>query len=172
MKHHLLRLLAALLLLLPLGSCRNIARRTAERIRIEGIGQIRTQGFTHLLLGLRTVNDSGRNLRLTEAEIALYAPGAAEPAVTAVLLEPLLLRRHTTAELATKWRIDYAQALGWLPLLRAVGRGDLEGWEVSLRVKGRCGPVTRNISEERIPVSVFLRTFGLDPTAIANSVQR
>lgn len=171
MKKNLLRIFAALLLLLPLGSCRNVARRTAERIRIEGIGQVRTQGFTHLLLGLRTVNDSGRNLRLTEAEIALYAPGAAEPVATAVLLEPLLLRRRTTAVLATKWRIDYAQALGWLPLLRALDSGNLDGWQISLRAKGRCGLVSRNISEERIPVSVFLRTFGIDPTAVTNSVQ-
>lgn len=167
-KRHLTYLLAAVLLLLPLGGCSDLARRTAEKIRIEGVGRVRTQGFTRLLLELHATNGTGRNLRLQEATVELYAPGTAEPAATAVLLEPLLLRRRTTETLATKWRIDYAQALGWLPLLGALGRGDLDGWEVTFRLRGRYGPVSRNISRERIPVSDFLRTFEIDPRTIAN----
>lgn len=168
MKRLLSRLLSAGLLLLSLAACD--AGRLADRIRFEGIERVRTQGFTHLQLVLRVANETGRNLRLKEASFAFYPPGAADPVATAVLTEPLLVRRRTTGGVVTKWRIDYAHALAWMPLLRALEGGTLGEWQVAVRLKGRSGLVSANISEKRIPVSLFLRTFGIDSSSLANTV--
>ena len=168
MKRILIRLLLAGLSLLPLTACD--AGRLAERIRIEGVERVRTQGFTRLQLVLRVANGTGRNLRLKEATLAFYPPEASEAIATAVLAEPVVVRRRTTGAVDTRWRIEYARALAWMPLLRALEGGTFDGWWVSVRLKGRSGLVSANISEERVPLSLFLRTFGIDSTSVANTV--
>lgn len=155
-----LRLL--LLLLLPaLTSC-NLAHRMREKVRFEGVERIRPQGLTHLLLVLRATNDSAHNLKLKEMTLDFYLRDAAEPTLTATLLEPVTLRRRTSGTLSTKWRLDYADALAWLPLVRSLGSGRLDDWRVSVRLKGRSGVVPINILRTDLSVSQLLRTFGVD----------
>lgn len=156
----LLRLAAACLLILLLASCSGARMR--EKIRIEGIERVRPQGFSHLLLVLRTANDSGHNLKIKELSLDFYRPSAVAPTLTATLMDPVVLHGRTVESLPTKWRLEYADMLAWMPLLQALSQGNFNGWRVSLRIRGRCGLAPINISSEALPLSAILRTFGID----------
>ena len=157
------------LLALTLASCSG--QRMRDKIRIDGIERVRPQGLSHLYLELRTTNDSGRNLKVRELTLAFYYGSSAEPTVTATLLEPVTLRKHTSGGLPTKWRLAYADLLAWMPLLRAVGGGSFDGWRVAVQLKGRCGVMPINISSEALPLSTILRTFGVDTKNLEKLIQ-
>lgn len=154
-------LLLPLLLLPALTSC-DTAHRLREKIRLEGVERVRPQGFTHLLVVLRAANESAHNLKLKEMTLAFYYRDASRPTLTATLLEPVVLRRRTAGELPTKWRLDYADALAWLPLLRSMESGSLDDWRVSVRMKGRGGMIPIKISGEGLSVPQLLRAFGVE----------
>lgn len=157
----LFRLLLPLLLLPALTSC-DTAHRLREKVRLEGVERVRPQGLTHLLVVLRATNDSAHNLKLKEMTLTFYYRDASRPTLTATLLDPVVLRRRTSGELPTKWRLDYADALAWLPLLRSIEAGSLDDWRVSVRMKGRGGMIPIKISREGLSVPQLLRTFGVD----------
>ncbi len=116
-------------------------------------------GLSSLELSLRATNDTRRNLRLREADFDLYWGGNRVARV--VLMEEVTLPRRTTGCIATRWRVRVDDPLTFYVAARRIGRGDVDRATVSWHVRGRYGVASANLSQEKVPLSDFLRNFGL-----------
>lgn len=150
---------AALLAVMLLGSCSGAVERARRNIRFEGVESVEVHGLSSLELSLRATNDTRRNLRLREADFDLYWGGNRVARV--VLMEEVTLPRRTTGCIATRWRVRVDDPLTFYVAARRIGRGDVDRATVSWHVRGRYGVASANLSQEKVPLSDFLRNFGL-----------
>lgn len=151
-----LTLLAAVSLL---PSCRSAVEKTAAKIRIEAVEQIDRHALSGVDLTLRVNNGSGYKLVLRDASLTLWFAGACVGDVT--LREGVEVPRRTTQSVMTRWRLRINDPIALFALSSRLGAGDLSQVCVSYEVHGRGGPAKVNISQEMIPLSDFLRIFGL-----------
>lgn len=163
-KTGLLVLVAALCIVLP--SCRRMAEKTREKIRVEAVERVEPQGFSGIEVVVRVVNDTRYRLLLERASFDLYA--GANCVCGAVLAEPAEVARRTTASVATQWRLRIVDPLALYALVRRVRRNDLEQVNVSFSVEGHGGPASVNFSREKMPLSEFLNIFDLDLRELKN----
>lgn len=140
-------------------SCRRAAERAGERIRVEGIEQIQLHGFSGADLTLRVRNDNRFGVRLQEAALELWYADAYVASIA--LREEVEVPRRSVGPVVTQWRFQVNDPFALYALSRRVADGRTDAVEVSFRVKGRGGPAAVNILEERMPLSDFLRIFGL-----------
>ena len=71
-----------------------------------------------------------------------------------------------------RWRVRVSDPFALHALLRRLGDNDLSEVAVSFAVKGRGGPKAINISRERVPLSEFLNTFGIDLHDLKNNFEQ
>lgn len=140
-------------------SCRRAVERAGERIRVEGIDRIQLHGLSGADLTLRVRNDNRFGIQLQEASLELWYGGAYVGTIS--LREGAEVPRRSLGLVVTRWRFRVADPLALYALSRRVAGCRPDGIEVSFRVKGRGGPASVNIREERMPLSDFLRIFGL-----------
>ena len=141
------------------ASAGGAAGRPRRNIRFEGVESVEVHGLSSLELSLRATNDTRRNLRLREADFGLYWGGNCVARV--VLMEEVTLPRRTTGCIATRWRVRVDDPLTFYVAARRIGRGDVDRATVSWHVRGRYGVASANLSQEKVPLSDFLRNFGL-----------
>lgn len=151
-------------------SCRRRAERIREKIRIEAVERAGLRGLTGLEVVLRVRNDTGCKLRLDEASFDLYLGTSFVAGI--VLTEPVGVGRHMAESVATQWRLRISDPLAAYALVRRIGRGDLAAVTVSYAAVGRGGPMTVNILREKVPLSEFLNTFGVDSDELKNYIER
>ena len=166
--HILLRSLVLCAALCLLGGCRSTAEKMREKIRFEGVEAVRPIGLTGLELDTRVVNDSAHNLSLEDVTLLFYYQTSR--LATIQLVEPLTLKRRTTAVLTSRWSVKVANPIALLAAGRALKQGDLSKLPVSLQATGRGGPVGVNIERDRIAMSEFLSIFGLEADQLTQMI--
>ena len=160
------KIILLLLLCAGMTSCRRAVEKARERIRIEAVERAESHGLTGLDLVLRVRNDTGYKLRLEHAALDLFCGAARVAAVE--LREPVEVPRRTTDSYVTGWRVRVSDPFALYALLRRIRQGDLAELTVSYAVEGRGGLASVNISREKVPLSEFLNTFGLDSQDLKN----
>lgn len=160
------RILFLLLLCIGMTSCRRAVEKARKNIRIEAVERVEPHGLTGLDLVLRVRNDTGYKLVLEKASLDIFQASAL--VAGARLREPVEVPRRTTGSFVTAWRIRVADPFALYALLRRIRQDDLAEVAVSFAVEGRGGPAALNISREKVPLSEFLNTFGLDSEDLKN----
>lgn len=158
MKRHLL-LTCLLLTALTFGSCRRAAQKAAEKIRIEAVEQITPKGLSSAEAVIRIANGTGHRLELEQAEFVLHYRSA--QVIAFRLQEGIAVDRRTTASIPTRWRIRLLDPLSILLIGRDLRNGDPSQIFVSYTLEGRGGPVRGNLGQQMMPLSDFLRIFGV-----------
>ena len=151
---------------LSCASCRRAAERAREKIRLEAVEQVAPRGLSGVDVTLRVANGSGHRLVLESAEFDLYYAGSRAGGVT--LREAVEVPKRTTLSAETRWRLRIADPLACFALVRRLRAGDPSRICVSYDVRGHGGPVPVHLAEEMVPLSQFLRTFGLSIEDLKN----
>lgn len=160
-------LLLLLVSVLSLSSCSNRIERLQRQVRLEGIESVHLPNYQTLQMDLRVLNDSPHKLVLKGAEAHLYYKDYR--LVTMRLNESVEApKRSGSAVYPTYWDVEVGNLLSVLALLGKVRQGDLSDCSVDLMLEGRGGPVPINLSREKMPLSEFLRIFGLDSEDLTN----
>lgn len=157
------------LLILPLTSCQRTKERMREKIRFERVVEVRPSGLTGLEIDVAVSNDSGHKLRLEEAHATLFYRES--EVGTLRLAEPVELERRTATTLTTRWLLDLKNPLAALAAVAKIGQQDLSLLRVSLVLNGRGGPMPVTILREKMPLSDFLNTFGVEATDLTKLIQ-
>ena len=160
------RIFLLLLLCVGMVSCRRAAEKAREGIRIEAVEAVDVHGLAGLDLVLRVRNDTGYKLVMNKVQLDIH--NASSRIVGVTLREPVRIGRHTVGSHAMQWRVHVSDPFALYALLRRVRQNDLAGLSVSFSFEGRGGPKRVNISRERVPLSEFLNTFGIDLQDLKN----
>lgn len=151
--------LVVLLSALGFSSCRRAAETARRNIRIEAVERIDRHALSGMDLTLRVRNASRYKLLLREAALDVWYAGSCVGSVQ--LREGVEVPRRTTQSVTMRWKFRIDDPFALYALSRKLRKDDLSGVEVGFRVKGRGGPAAVNIREERMPLSDFLRIFGI-----------
>ena len=73
----------------------------------------------------------------------------------------MVLPRRSEASLGTRWRLQASDPLTLLLVGRRLQSGQTAEATVTWHARGRYGLASANLSQERVPLSDFLRNFGL-----------
>ena len=165
MKRNLL-LLCLLCAALLSGSCRRAAERAAQKIRIEAVESITPKGLTSAEAVLRIANGTRYKLLLQEAQFTLCYQSSR--VLTLRLYDGFEVPKRSVASVPTRWRIRIEDPLALLLVGRDVRAGEAANLFVSYTLAGRGGPASGNRTEEMVPLSDFLRTFGVTLEEIKN----
>ena len=138
---------ALLLVAVAASSCSGAVERVRRNIRFEGVESVALHGLSGVDLTLRAVNDTGRTLRRCLA--------------SARLVDEVVLPRRSEASLGTRWRLQASDPLTLLLVGRRLQSGQTAEATVTWHARGRYGLASANLSQERVPLSDFLRNFGL-----------
>lgn len=148
-----------LLLAISTTSCRKAIEKAANNIRIEKIESIERRGFTGADIVIRVMNDTGHKLSLETAELRLFYDSTLVG--TAVLFEPIEVPQRATTSVQTRWKLKISDPIALLATTAKMGQKDYTPFGISFDIKGKGGPMPIKISQEMIPLSDFLRTFGV-----------
>lgn len=151
-------------------SCRRAVERSASKIRIEAVGRPVVLGPTAFELPLTVDNGSAHRLRLEAASLALRCGDAR--ALELRLAGEVCIERRTRVEVVTRWRMRIADPLALYVVVERLRKGELSDLAVDYAVEGRGGPAAVNISRERVPLSEFLNTFGIDLHDLKNNFEQ
>ncbi len=161
----LLWLLVGLSLLL--SSCSSTVQKMRRKVKLEGIEDVRPTSLSSVRIDFRIMNQTAYNLHLKDAVAHLYYRDNCIG--TMRLKERVEVPKRTASELfTTDWAVEVGNPLSLLPILGKVRSGDLSELWVDLELEGRGGPVPVNLSREKMPLSDFLRTFGVDTDNMMN----
>lgn len=169
MKKYLLTLLL-LAAVLPMTSCRRAIEKARENIRFEGIEKVEPQGLTGVDVFLLIDNGTGYKLVLNDAHLEVFYAGSR--VATVLLREGVEVPRHTAASIPTRWQVKISDPLALYVMMRKLRAGDLSRIEVSFAAEGRGGPAPVKIEREKMPLSDFLRTFGLTFEDVKNFLRK
>ncbi len=152
-------LVLTLALFASMTSCDKAVEKARQNIRVEAIEKIERQGLTGIDAVVRVKNGTGYKLVLDAAEVDVFYGNSRVATVT--LREGVEVQRHTTASIASHWDVKINNPLTLLVFASQLRAGDISQISLSFVVEGRGGPAPINISQERVPLSDFLNTFGL-----------
>ncbi|MEG2366008.1 MAG: hypothetical protein RSB29_04555 [Alistipes sp.] len=152
-------LLALLVAVSLLPSCRRAAEKARRNIRIEAVEKVEPHALSGIDLTLRVHNGTGYKLVLHDASLTLWFDGSRVGDV--VLREGVQVERRTTQSVVTRWKFQIDDPITLYILARRINAGDLSQIGVSYAVDGRGGPAPVKISSEMVPLSDFLHTFGV-----------
>ena len=169
MKRGVLLLVCALCALM-LTSCRQTAERVARKIRFEGIEQVRMESLTTLAIDCSIENATAYPLRADRGVVRLRYKGSEVASMQ--LQEPVTVGRRTHGVVETRWRVDVRNPLAMLTVVARVAQERYDELTVDLAVEGSGGPVPVNISREKVPLSIFLNIFGIEPDFLTSILQQ
>ena len=145
---------------LTLTSCRGKIERMRQKVKLEQIDAVRPMGLTRLDVDLTATNGTGYKLQLTSATVVFLVHDA--KVATLQLIEPIVLPRRSTEQLATSWSVKIHNPLALLAVAQQFRKGEQDSISVQMLLEGRGGPVPINIERGPMPLSEFLRIFGLE----------
>lgn len=152
---------------LLMSSCSNTMQKMRRKVKLEGIEEVRPTSLSSIRIDFRIMNQTAYNLHLKDAVAHLYYRDNCIG--TMRLKERVEVPKRTVSEVfPTDWAVEIGNPLSLLPILGKVRGGDLSELWVDLELEGRGGPVPVNLSREKMPLSDFLRTFGVDPNNLMN----
>lgn len=147
-------------------SCRKKLEKARENIRVEAVEQVGMHGLTGLDVVLRMRNDTGYKLVLDKASLDIFVGPSF--VVGAELCEPVVAERHSTERIATRWRLRISDPFTLYAFVRRIRQQEIASVAVTLSAEGRGGPVPLKIFRERVPLSEFLNTFGVELEELQN----
>ncbi len=147
--------------LIALTGCRGKMERLREAVRFEGIEAVRIDRLPHVEIDFWAANGSAHNLAVKEAELDLRYRN--KVVASLVLEQEVTLQRRSEGVITSRWRLHVRNPLAMISVAAELARGVEDHLAVDLRVVGRGGPIPINIFREKIPLSKFLNTFGMDP---------
>lgn len=145
---------------LTLTSCRGKIERMRQKVKIEQIDAVRPMGLTRLDVDLTATNGTAHKMQLTSAT-AIFLVHEAKVA-TLQLIEPITLPRRSTEQLTSSWSVKIHNPLALLAVAQQLRNGEQDSITIQLQLEGRGGPIPINIERGPMPLSEFLRIFGLD----------
>lgn len=152
---------------LSLGSCSGTVQKMRRKVKLEGIEDVRPMSLSSVRIDFRIMNQTAYNLHLKDAVAHLYYRDNCIG--TMRLKERVEVPKRTASEVfPTDWAVEIGNPLSLIPILGKVRSGDLSELWVDLELEGRGGPVPVNLSREKMPLSDFLRTFGVDTDNMMN----
>lgn len=147
-------------------SCRRAAERSGRDIRVEAVEDIVLHGLAGADLTLLVRNGSRVGISLREAELDLCLEG--RPVAGMRLGDEVFVPRRSVQRIVLRWEFRLDDPLALYALSRRLGRGETTGVTVNLRAVGRGGPAAINIRRDGVPLSDFLRIFGVKPDELRN----
>lgn len=166
------RLLLYMLLsavVLPMTSCRRAVEKARRNIRIEAVEKVERQGLSGAEVVVRVMNNTGYKLVLERAKLNVFYAGNL---VTSILLRgPVEVPRRTTGSFSSLWKMRTPDPMALYVLKKKLQQGAVAQISVSFSVGGRGGPSPVKISEEMMPLSEFLNTFGLSLQDVKNYLE-
>lgn len=144
---------------LSMTSCRKAVEKARRNIRIEAVEKVERHGLSGFDLVLRVMNNTGYKLVLHSAEVDVFYGESRVGRIT--LRESAEAPKHATTSVCTQWQLRISDPLALYMLAKKLDRGDAADVYVSYAAEGRGGPAPVNISQEKVPLSVFLNNFGL-----------
>ncbi len=168
MKKNVLLSISLILLALTFGSCRRKTEEAIQKIRIEAVEEFRLRGLTNAEMVLRIANGTRHKIKLNDVELTLHYKES--PAITLRLQEGIEINKRTTESIATRWKLK-AEALTMMLVARDIRNDDPSQIRVSFRIGGHTGLVGFDISQEKMPLTDFLPTFGLTWQEFQNRIQ-
>lgn len=148
-----------------LTSCRSTIRKMRSKVKIERVEAVRIESLSSVEIDFAVQNGTAHKLHLDEAVLTLRYQDATVATMT--LREKIELPRRSELVVTTRWWVEVKNPLAALALLPKLQQ-DVSAATVDVELKGHGGPVPVNISREKVPLSYFLNTFGVDMTAIKN----
>ncbi len=149
------------------SSCSGTVQKMRRKVKLEGIEDVRPTSLSSVRIDFRIMNQTAYNLHLKDAVAHLYYRDNCIG--TMRLKERVEVPKRTASEVfTTDWAVEIGNPLSLLPILGKVRSGDLSELWVDLELEGRGGPVPVNLSREKMPLSDFLRTFGVDTDNMMN----
>ncbi|MBR5819645.1 MAG: hypothetical protein IKY68_00115 [Alistipes sp.] len=163
----LLKLSLLVALAFSFASCSNTMQKMRSKVKLQGVEDIRPTSLSSVRIDLRVMNKTAYNLHLKDAVANLYYR---ENCIgTMRLKEQVEVPKRTESEVfETYWAVEIGNPLSLLPLVAKLRSGDLSEYWVNLELEGRGGPVPVNLSREKMPLSDFLRSFGVDSKNLMN----
>lgn len=152
-------------LVLPLTSCRSTINKMRRKIAIERVEKLRIESLSSVEIDLAVKNGTAHKLHLDKAVVTLRYKES--NVLTMTLREVVEIPRRSDGVVTSRWWVEVENPLALVAVAANVQR-DPSQMSVDLRLEGRGGPVPVNISREKMPLSVFLNTFGVDLSAIKN----
>ena len=154
-------LFTTLLALLALGmsSCRRMAEKAAQKIRIEGVESVTPKGLSSAEAVLRITNGTSHKLLLRDVKFELFYQ--TNHVLTIKLQEEVEVAKRSSGPVATRWRIRINDPLALLLIGRDLAQENTSNLYIRYTVEGRGGPVAVNQTSEQMPLSDFLRIFGV-----------
>ena len=168
MKKNVLLSILLLSLALTLGSCRRMAEKAAQKVRIEAVEEFRIRGLTGAEMVLRIANGTRHTIELDQVELTLHYKE--HPAIRLRLLEGIEIGKRTTESVATRWKLK-PEGLTMMLVARDLHNDDLSKIRVSFRIEGHGGPARIDIAQERMPLSDFLSIFGITLQELKNQIR-
>lgn len=154
-----------LLSLLPMGSC----NRGAGKLSFDGIERVRLQGLTSVEVVAHITNDTGHKLALDGAEVAVFYQG--RRIATVLLLEGLKMDAKSSGSLSSQWQIRVSDPISAYLVLRKIKANDPSQIDISCSVAGQRGSRALKFSREQMPLSDFLRIFGLSISSVSKYLE-
>ncbi len=168
MKKNLILSISLILLALTFGSCQRMAEDAIRKIRIQAVEEFRLYGLTNAEMVLRIANDTRHKIKLNDVELTIHYKES--PAITLQLQEGIKINKRTTESVATRWKLK-AEALAMMLVARDIRNDDPSQIRVSFRIEGHSGLVGFDITQEKMPLTDFLPTFGLTWQEFKNRIQ-
>ena len=126
-------------------------------IRFTGVEDIELRGLSAAEVAVGIENDSGRNLRVTDAVFELRRGGSPIGSVT--LKSEVVVPRRWSGTVIVPLSISLDNPLAALSLLKALGNGG-SGFTVSGAATLRAGAFIKRLSIDDEPFRVFVSRFG------------
>lgn len=150
-------------------SCRRGDGRAARPVRsvgIEAVEGIDLHGLAGADLTLLVRNGSRMRLALYDADLELCLNDT--PVAGMRLAQEVFVPRRSVQRVVLRWDFRLDDPLTLYALSRRLGRGEAAGVTVNLRAAGRSGPAPVHIRRDGVPLSDFLRIFGIDTDELKN----
>lgn len=146
-------------------SCKGTIRKMRRKVQIERIDAMRVESLSRVEIDFAVKNGTAYKLHLDKAVLTLRYKEATVATMT--LRDKVEIPRRSEGVVTSCWWIDVQNPLAMLSVVAKL-QSDPSQATVDVSLEGRGGPVPVNISREKMPLSVFLNTFGVDITAIKN----
>lgn len=157
-------LFGALILIFALGSCVN-PKKLADQIEVMSLSGIEVNGTNGMTLSFEIDNQSNRNIRLMNGELAV---GDGRRTLARINAGDVLIRKRSLETVSVPLKVSYSQ----LALLALMGRkSETDALTVSGTIKVRSGVAAKTFTIEDVPLKDFLDRLGLDDEILSKTMK-
>ncbi|MEG0789018.1 MAG: hypothetical protein RSB23_02075 [Alistipes sp.] len=162
----LIVLFVVMMTAVSLSSCQKAIEKARRNIRVEAVEQVEVHALSGVDITLRVMNNTGHRLSLHTAELKLFYDS--NYVGNAVLREAVEVPKRATTSITTRWKVKISDPIALYLMSKKINQGDISLLAVSFDLTGKGGPAPITISQQMIPLSDFLRIFGVSIEEVKN----